>query len=432
MPVPQPNILVITAHDSGAHYGCYGAGVATPAIDALAGDGVRCTRMFAVAPICSPSRGSLLTGQCPQRHGMMGLAGGPWAWELTDPQRHLSHVARRNGYGTHLFGHQHDTDYVERLGFDQLHQYLSPHNRDPQINAPNIARAFAEFVATRDAGKPFYAQMGFFESHTPWNFGGAVPTDGPVPEWCQQDDDATRKRVAALNGAMRRVDDAVAIVTNALRTAGIERDTLVLVNTDHGPELPRGKWTMLDGGLRIGFVVRYPAGGITGGRTCELLLSNADFLPTLAELTGLHVDHAMDGVSVAATWRGGSAGSSVRDETHHISVDSEYAVRTDRFKLIRRFRGERIEGLDATGRPNLIPAARLFDLVADPLELNNVIDDPAYAKAYGEMHDRLWRHLEAVGDPILRGAVATPFYEKSIRAYHTWRAGGASELEVNL
>jgi N-sulfoglucosamine sulfohydrolase len=417
----RPNILVITSHDSGRHYGCYGAGVSTPNIDALAADGVRCSQMFSVAPICSPSRGSLLTGQWPQTHGMMGLAGGPWAWELFDYQRHLSHVARNVGYSTHLFGHQHDTDYVERLGFDRLYQYLSPHNRDYNINAPNIARAFADFAKTRDTSRPFYAQMGFFETHTPWDFGHATPVDGvPVPDWCQQNDAETRQRVAALSGAMKRVDEAVGICMAAIREAGIDRDTLVLVNTDHGAELPRGKWTMLDGGLGIGFMIRYPAGGVSGGRVCDQLLSNVDFLPTLVELIGLPVKHGMDGKSFAPALRG-EPQPIVRGETHHISVDSEYAMRTGRYKLIRRFRGERIAGLDPTGRPNLIPAVRLFDLERDPLELNNVAYDPAYTAVSEDLHNCLWRHLESVHDPILRGAVTTPFWHKAIKDYHAWR-----------
>jgi arylsulfatase A-like enzyme len=227
---------------------------------------------------------------------------------------------------------------------------------------------------------------------------------------------------------MRRVDEAVGVITQALRDAGIDRDTLILINTDHGPELPRGKWTMLDGGLGIGFMIRYPAGGVSGGRTCDLLLSNADFLPTLAELTGLPVPHAMDGRSFAKPLRAESQ-AAVRTETHHLSVDSEYAVRTDRCKLIRRFRGERIPGHDATGRPNLIPAARLFDLQRDPLELNNVVDDPAYTQASADMHNRLWRHLEAVRDPILQGHVATPFWQRAIKDYQHWKDSCSTDSE---
>ena len=76
MPSHKPNILIISTHDSGCHFGCYGIPtVHTPAIDGLAAEGVRFTNMFATSSICSPSRGSLLTGRYPQRNGLIGLAG---------------------------------------------------------------------------------------------------------------------------------------------------------------------------------------------------------------------------------------------------------------------------------------------------------------------------------------------------------------------
>lgn len=422
-----PNIVVLTSHDSGRHFGCYGAGVETPNIDALAADGVRCTAMFAVAPICTPSRGALLTGQCPQRSGLMGLAGGPWMWEMRDPAAHLSHVARAAGYATHLFGHQHETDDVARLGFDALHTYLSPHDRDPANRAPAVARSFADFCSGRERSRPFYAQMGFFETHTPWAFGGAVADDPArvrVPTFANRDDDATRRQVAALQGAARQLDEAVGIVTAALRESGFEDDTLVLFNTDHGPELPRGKWTLLDGGLGIAFIVRWPAGGVRGGRTSDWLLSNADFVPTLAELTGLPTSHPLDGRSFAPALRGEAGAMPARDEVHALYVDvPQYAVRTRRYKLVRTFRGTRQEppSVDDADRPRLVPAAQLFDLAHDPLELHDVAADSAYRETLTDMDGRLWRWLEAVGDPILRGPVPTPFYERAIGDYHRWR-----------
>ncbi|CAN5412175.1 sulfatase [soil metagenome] len=421
----RPNILVITSHDSGRHLACYGAGVATPAIDSFAASGVKFTRMFSVAPICSPSRGALLTGTFPQRNGLMGLAGGQWAWELNDYHRHLSHVARTAGYATHLFGHQHDTDFVERLGFDELHAYLSPHDRSPAKNAPAIAEAFAAFCRERPSDPPFYAQMGFFETHTPHDFGGAVaddPADVEIPPFTCADDQTVRQAVAALNGATRQLDRAIGITLQALRDCGIERDTLVLFNTDHGPELPRGKWTMLDGGLGIASILRYPAGGVSHGRTCNGLFSNIDFLPTLADLTGLNIPHNCDGLSYANSARDAQS-TLVNDAIYALSVGSEYAVRTNRYKLIRRFQGERVpsraHGPD--GRPLLMPTLRLFDLSIDPLELNNLADDPAHATALHEMDSRLWRWLESVQDPILRGPVPTPYYRTAIAAYHQWQ-----------
>lgn len=104
--MPQrPNILIISTHDTGRHFGCYGVPTArTPAIDGLAAEGVKFNRMFAASPICSPSRGALLSGQYPLTNGLVGLAGGNWNWELADYRVHLSHRLRDLGYHTAMFG----------------------------------------------------------------------------------------------------------------------------------------------------------------------------------------------------------------------------------------------------------------------------------------------------------------------------------------
>ena len=118
----KPNILIITNHDSGRHFGCYGVEtVHTPAIDALAADGLRFENYFATVPLCSPSRGAMLTGRYPQSTGLMGLTHAPWHWSLNKGEQHLSHILRDAGYHTALFGLQHEAADVQTLGFEALH-----------------------------------------------------------------------------------------------------------------------------------------------------------------------------------------------------------------------------------------------------------------------------------------------------------------------
>jgi N-sulfoglucosamine sulfohydrolase len=95
---PKPNIVFISTHDSGRYFGCYGReGYPTPHIDALAADGVLLEQNFCTSPVCSPSRGSMTTGQYPQRSGLLGLVHRPWDWKLNEPRRHLSHLLRQSG-----------------------------------------------------------------------------------------------------------------------------------------------------------------------------------------------------------------------------------------------------------------------------------------------------------------------------------------------
>ena len=117
----RPNIVIVTTHDSGKHFGCYGAGgVNTPNIDAFAAGGVRFDGMFSPSSMCTPSRGSLLTGQWPERNGLLGLSGPNWRYELADRSVHLSSVLRDNGYRTALYGFQHEAIDNGDLGFDTV------------------------------------------------------------------------------------------------------------------------------------------------------------------------------------------------------------------------------------------------------------------------------------------------------------------------
>ena len=104
----RPNIVVITTHDTGRHFGCYGIEtVHTPTIDGLAADGYQFTNYFTTSPVCSPSRGAMLTGRYPQSNGLIGLTHSPWHWSFNEGERHLSHVLRDAGYHTGMIGKWH-------------------------------------------------------------------------------------------------------------------------------------------------------------------------------------------------------------------------------------------------------------------------------------------------------------------------------------
>src|SRR5215472_7662696 len=92
----RPNILYIHSHDSGRYLEPYGHNVPTPNLARLATQGILFRQAFDAAPTCSPSRAALLTGQCPHRNGMLGLAHRGFA--MTDYRRHIAHTLRPAGY----------------------------------------------------------------------------------------------------------------------------------------------------------------------------------------------------------------------------------------------------------------------------------------------------------------------------------------------
>lgn len=430
----RPNIIVIITHDTGCHFGCYGASsVCTPSIDALAADGIRCTSLFATASICSPSRGSLFTGKYPERHGIMGTAGPDHRFKLTNPHEHLSHLLRRQGYQTALFGHQHETADVTTLGFDKTIQKISTPGRGGAVGVADEVAAFLS-RRPREEHSPFFLQIGFIETHTPYLRYGSLPDTRRgiwVPPYVGggHDDTALLQHIAEFQGSIRQVDQAVSIIMDAVRASGVEENTLVLFTVDHGPELPRGKFTGFDAGAHVAGILRWPGGRLAGGRTCDLLLNNTDILPTLLDLVDLPAPRDLDGISFARALRQPcDAPAEVRDEVFFsYFYDQTYSVRTRRYKFIRYFTRVSFNRSGFRQR-GPAPACELFDLEADPGELCDVAQDPSYASIREEMSGRLWRHLERVNAPVLHGPVAFPPYRLAMEAYGRQHGRWAADL----
>ena len=415
----QPNIMIVHCHDLGQYLHCYGVPtVQTPNIDHLAGEGVRFTRMYATASMCSPSRGSLLTGQYPARNGLIGLCGKDYRWELTDPTRHLSHVLRRSGYHTALFGYQHETHDPKTLGFDDLTcaDFPNPRSWGNSMPADQRASDVAAFLKSETARKrPFYLQFGTMEAHTPYDW-KACPPDSEkgtwIPPYCLVDTsdpeaDKLKRHIAGLQGSLHRLDCAVGIVLDALRDSGLEDNTIVLFSSDHGPELPRAKWTTYDAATRIGFLMRWPAAGLSGGRDCDVLLSNIDFVPTLADWLNLDLNHDLDGRSFAQALQADNPpADAVRDTVYGDFIyNLTYGMRTLTHSLSMNFRGW-YSGRDA----GTVPFLEVFDLTRDPYEQVSIADHPERADTCARLERQFWQHLKDTNDPVLKGDYGTPPY----------------------
>ena len=192
----QPNILLITCHDLGDYLGCYGTPVGTPNIDSLSRNGVQLCNHFSTAPICSPARGSILTGCYPHTNGLMGLV--HRGWELNVGQcPTIPAVLRNNGWNTALFGFQHESIEPKTLGYDEVFAGKDTH-------CENVVPLFEKWVRDRKTTTPFYASMGFKEVHrmgmNPSHFRMdgypyADPSEVAVPP-CMPDIPATRQDLA--------------------------------------------------------------------------------------------------------------------------------------------------------------------------------------------------------------------------------------------
>jgi N-sulfoglucosamine sulfohydrolase len=415
----RPNIVYLHTHDTGRHIQPYGAPVPTPHLQRFAEEGVLFRRAHAAAPTCSPSRAALLTGQAPHSAGMLGLA--HRGFGLTDPGQHLAHTLAAAGYHTAMVGQQHLNDPLDHatLGYAEL----LPSNGD---RAADLLPGVLDFLG-RDHDRPFFCSIGLSETHTMTDGGGRFGYPGeddrylappaPLPNTAQ-----TRSDLASFRAAARIADDAYGQILAAIDESGLRERTLVVITTDHGLPLPGMKGTLTDAGTGVLLIIRGP-GGFVGGRVCDALVSQVDLFPTICEVAGIERPDWLQGTSLLpAVVDSVEVNEAVFTEsTHHVSYQPQRCVRTARFSLITDFsdwRRPRLANVDdsaskatwvAAGwadRP--LPGERLHDLLLDPLELTNLVDDSAYAEVLVDLRRRLSEWMQRTADPLRHGPVASP------------------------
>ncbi|UNK71393.1 sulfatase [Microbacterium sp. H1-D42] len=422
------SILILHCHDLGRFAGAYGVEtVSTPHIDALADGATLFESAFATAPHCSPARASLFTGNYPQQHGVLGLAHQPFGWDLIDPSTHIAHRLRDQGYRTELIGVHHesadlpDDQIATRLGFDRAR---TASDRDTVV-----ARAQEALALAATSERPFYLQVGFHEPHrTPSDrddtgimgfLGDAVDPDSAdgvsVPSYLAATDEA-RAEIAELQGAVRYMDEGVGSILATLERLGLDEDTVVVFTTDHGLALPRAKCTLYDAGVGVALIIRVPGRPLWAARRIGGLVSHVDVLPTLMELTS---------AGPVADVAGSSLVPLVEDDvparehafgqlTYHTYFDPKRSVRSSDAKLILNLSNapqamdptqswmHRSVPVDLRG-PTIgtSPVLEFYDLRTDPNELDNRIDDTAYADRIAELAEALQDWMRRVDDPLL-------------------------------
>ncbi len=410
----QPNILYLHSHDTGRYVQPYGHPVPTPNIQRLADQGVLFRKAFCAVPTCSGSRACLLTGQYGHTSGMLGLA--HRGWELNDYTQHLANTLRRAGYYSMLIGEQHIAKRPDVIGFDRVAKI--PTTRVESV-APVAIDALNEPLP-----EPFFLSVGFFETHRDW-LGPSSVRDAlySIPPPNLPDTPETRIDMASYKASARSLDQGVGSVLAALDAQPSSRRTLVFLTTDHGLAFPGAKATLYDRGLGVMLIMRGP-GGFSGGSVNDALVSHLDIYPTLCELAGTPTPDFAQGHSLLPLVEGEV--DSVRDRLYaemnwHAAYDPQRAVRTNRFKYIRRYGDRRTPVLancdDSPSKTLLvengwaereIPFEQLYDLTFDPNEDANLIDNDAYATVRDELRADLDRWMHETGDPLLNGPLIPP------------------------
>jgi arylsulfatase A-like enzyme len=410
-----PNVLYLHSHDTGRAIQPYGWPVPTPHLQHLAEEGVLFRRAFSAAPTCSPSRAALLTGQYPHANGMLGLAHN--GFRLHERRHHLAHHLRGLGYQTALCGVQHEDRDARALGYERVLETGGSRRADV------LASAAAAFLRAAPPA-PFFLSVGFVETHR--DFDAPGPAEDPrycLPPPTLPDAPETRADMAAYTASARSLDRGIGAVLAALADAGLADETLVIATTDHGPALPGMKCSLTDHGTGVLLLIRGP-GGFGGGRVVDAMVSQLDVCPTLCELLGTEIPPRLQGRSLLPLIRGEVAALHERlfaEVSYHAAYEPQRAVRTERWKYIRRFDGRDRpvlancdDGLSkdywlAHGwRDRPRHQEELYDLIFDPQEAANVAGDPALAAVREELRGHLERWMRETDDPLLTGSVPVP------------------------
>lgn len=413
----RPNIIYLHSHDTGRYISPYGHRLPTPNLQRLAEEGILFRQAFNAAPTCSPSRAALLTGSSPHSCGQLGLTNR--GFNLRDPHKHLCHTLKGAGYQTALFGVSHLHRDQALLGYDQR---IPMRVIDRVRSDPHVTDAAVDYIR-QPHGRPFFASIGYFETHRRFPepaadlVSGHMAPPAPLPDLPE-----TRHDMAAYATALRQLDQNYGRILQALDDAQLADNTLVIATTDHGLPFPRMKCNLTDHGMGVLLILRGP--GFTGGRTVDGLVSQIDLYPTLCDCLGIPAPDWLEGRSLMPLVEGTCAEINEQifaEVTYHAAYEPKRAVRTHRYKYVRRYDGDEtppMANIDASISKDVMlahglqthPADReqLFDLIWDPHEMHNLVAEASAQDILDDMRRRLDEWMERTADPLRLGDVPPP------------------------
>jgi arylsulfatase A-like enzyme len=398
----KPNIIFVLGDDLGwAELGCYGNKFnETPHLDALAARSVLFTDAYAAAPVCSPYRAALMTGQVPARVGITDYLRPDDPKHLSTSHVTIAKLLKRAGYATGILGKWHLTGYASsgakevppgEHGFDEtilsedsgigggsyFHPYHFNKSVKRRLDAPEylIDRMNVEAVEfiQRHAAGPFFLFFSHYAVHT--RLLGrpdlvakyeAKPDAGKGPR--------AKRNNPHLAAQLESIDAGIGMIVDKLKQLGLADDTVLVFTGDNGGETTvttnapwrAGKSTLYEGGVREPLIVHW-SGVTPAGKVCKTPTMNIDFYPTFAEMAGAKPDPAqqLDGLSIAPLLKDPAA-KLPRDtlcwhyplaEPHFLGGRSAGAIRQGDWKLIEFFDTGNVE---------------LYDLAADAGETKDL------------------------------------------------------------
>ncbi|MFT3902188.1 MAG: arylsulfatase [Niabella sp.] len=441
----KPNIVVIVADDLGwGDVGFHKSDIRTPNIDRLAKEGVILDRYY-VAPICSPTRAGLMTGRYPERFGLKDNVIAPWLdFGVDTAERFLPQFLATAGYknraaiGKWHLGHSERKYLPLNRGFSHFYGHYNgaidyfTHEREGELDWHNdwntsYDKGYSTDLISDEAVKcikqyksdcgPFFLYVAYNAPHGPlqakeedllkYGFDSSKPVFGNGNEKKEEGRGNTKRQTyAAMVSCM---DDGIGRILSALKQAGIEKNTLVLFQSDNGAETDLGgssgelkgkKFQEWEGGVRAAAVIKWPD-GFNGGWVNNQLCGYVDLLPTLCAVAGVRA-------TSAKKWDGINILSSLTDkkETSRELFLGHGSIIVGDWKLVKANGGnEKMKNKEDI----------LFNIAKDPEEKTNMRD---------EQPDKYQQLLNAVkAYDNIRSTLKVPPYgegRNTFKAPHEW------------
>ncbi len=421
----RPNLVYIFADQwRGQAAGYAGdANAVTPNLDKLAKESVNLVNAVSSCPVCSPYRGSLMTGQYPLTNGVFMNDVRPRA-EAT----FIAEVYNQTGYETayigkwHLDGHERSSFIPpeRRQGFnfwrvmDCTHDYNNSYyyaDEDVKLkwqgyDAIAQTREAQRYIKGHSGARPFVLFVSWGPPHSPYD---TAPEK--YKELFREKGLFLRRNVPArfrakaercLRGYYAHIaalDDCVGDILATLRECGLEKDTILVFTSDHGDMLyshgRRKKQQPWEESIRVPFLLRYPAVLGNKGRTIDMPFSAVDIMPTLLGLSGVKIPDSVEGTDFSGVMRGIETPN---NDAVLISCPAPFGqwsrkhggkeyrgVRTRRYTYVRDLNGPWL----------------LYDNEKDPYQLDNLCNKPKYSGLQEKLEGILLQKLKATNDDFL-------------------------------
>lgn len=420
----RPNVVWIVSEDNSIHYlrHFFPGGAAAPNIEALAAHGLTFDHAFSNAPVCSVARTTLATACLGPRIGT---------------QFHRKYQTATLPAGLQMFSY-----YLREAGYYTSNNSKTDYNATPSKGVWDESSRSASWRKRKDSSQPFFHMESHGQSHeSSLHFSQQVyenektqtsPDSVKLADYFP-DTPLFRYTHARYHDRMKVIDGIVGSTVAKLKEDGLLDDTFIFYFGDHGGVLPRGKGYIYESGLHVPLVVRVPENfkhlvDRNLGSRVKGFVSFIDFGPTVLNLAGVNVPEQVDGVPFLGE---GISKSDVdsRDESFGYCdrFDEKYefirSLRKGRYQYIRYFQPFLPDGLQNNYRYRMLafaewrdlyrqgrlsgpqlkffqakPVEELYDVEADPHEVNNLAGDPQHAEVLKELRSRLQKRMKSLPD----------------------------------